>query len=80
MSKYDEHYRALKIQPIDVMEDRVRQGNPLDPEVAFNLALALKYIMRAGWKTGQSWQKDVTKAMNCLHRALHGEWLPSKEE
>ena len=33
-------------------------------------AAALKYVLRAGRKEGQSYEKDLTKAMEVLDRAL----------
>jgi hypothetical protein len=34
--------------------------------------MACKYILRAGTK--DDWRKDLEKAANYLHRALHGVW------
>jgi len=33
--------------------------------------MALKYIIRAGKKTGNPASQDLTKAMECLQRAIH---------
>jgi len=80
MEKHDEHYSEMTIQPMGVMEERIytdehRTNGPTRLQ-CFNLALALKYIMRAGKKEGQPWVKDIEKAQNHLHRALTGKWLP----
>ncbi|HHZ65944.1 MAG TPA: DUF3310 domain-containing protein [Flavobacteriales bacterium] len=34
-------------------------------------SMALKYIIRAGKKTGNPASQDLTKAMECLQRAIH---------
>jgi len=69
-----DHYKSLKIQPWEVMEQRTE--NPGDIPVAslFNIVQSLKYINRAGLKDGEPWKKDIQKAANLLHRALTGEW------
>lgn len=64
---------------MDIMEERMRGGD-IPHLAAFNLALALKYILRAGKKEGQSWRKDIDKARNYLHRASTGRWLPDGME
>lgn len=83
MNNHDDHYTKLPIEPIDVMEQRAKTNNKVmngpDRTQCLHLALSIKYIMRAGWKEGQHWTKDIRKAQNHLHRALTGEWLPAEK-
>jgi hypothetical protein len=79
MKTHDEHYRRLDIEPIEVMEQRVRESD-VPPIPALNVAIALKYILRAGLKEGQPWEVDIEKAKNHLHRALNGEWLTDQKK
>jgi len=72
--KYDNHYTELPIQPIDVMEQIVAEPSELSPKQALNVAQAAKYILRAGRKEGEGWDKDIIKAINFLNRALTGGW------
>ena len=60
-SKYDEHYKNLSPQPIEVIESW-----GLD----FHLANVLKYISRAGKKVGESELKDLEKARVYLDRKI----------
>ena len=82
-TNHDIHYKLMPIEPFDVMEQRVKMhlegehigdGHP-PPPAKLAMAMALKYIMRAGNKDGQPWEKDVEKAMNYLNRALTGKWI-----
>ena len=76
--KHDTHYASMAIEPIDVMEQRMKPSDIAEfPDTIqrMHLAIALSYIMRAGLKEGQSWEKDVEKAQNHLHRALKGKWI-----
>ncbi len=57
--KYDEHYKNLNPQPIEVIENW---------ELDFHLANVLKYISRAGKKEGESELKDLEKARVYLDR------------
>lgn len=41
----------------------------------FTICNAVKYLLRCGAKQGESWQDDVAKAENYLHRARTGEWM-----
>ena len=59
--KYDEHYKNLNPQPIEVIE-----AWGLD----FHLANVLKYISRAGKKEGESDIKDLEKAKVYLERKI----------
>jgi len=60
--KYDEHYKNLSPQPIEVIENW---------ELDFHLANVLKYISRAGKKAGESELKDLEKAKVYLDRKIH---------
>ena len=60
--KYDEHYKNLNPQPIEVIENW---------ELDFHLANVLKYISRAGKKEGESELKDLEKAKVYLDRKIH---------
>ena len=59
--KYDEHYKNLNPQPIEVIENW---------ELDFHLANVLKYISRAGKKAGESELKDLEKAQVYLERKI----------
>ena len=59
--KYDEHYKNLSPQPIEVIENW---------ELDFHLANVLKYISRAGKKAGESELKDLEKAKVYLDRKI----------
>ena len=59
--KYDDHYKNLSPQPIEVIENW-----GLD----FHLANVLKYIARAGKKEGESELKDLEKAKVYLERKI----------
>ena len=59
--KYDSHYRNLKPEPIEVIENW---------ELDFNLGNVLKYIGRAGKKEGESELKDLEKAKEYLDRKI----------
>jgi hypothetical protein len=82
MNLADSHYRTLETkgqEPIDRMESIVCRGIPPElHEVArrnLNMALASKHEDRAGEKTGEDWRKELTKAENYMHRAVHGCWI-----
>ena len=60
-SKYDDHYRNLNPQPIEVIENW---------ELDFHLAQVIKYISRAGKKEGESELKDLEKAKVYLDRKI----------
>lgn len=81
--KHDQHYRNLEtrgIEPIKVMESAACNGIPesLHPVARrnLNIAQAIRYLLRAGEKEGQSASKDLDKAANYVHRARTGDWLP----
>ena len=59
--KYDDHYKNLSPQPIEVIENW---------ELDFHLANVLKYISRAGKKAGESELKDLEKAQVYLERKI----------
>lgn len=60
-------------EAIDVIE-YVVSGDTLPGRASFCIGNALKYIIRAGRKDGESWRDDIAKAKNYLNRALTGEW------
>lgn len=79
MNVHDEHYRRIEgrgVEPIEAIETLICNGIP--PELHettkcnYNLAQAMKYMLRAGEK--ESAMKDLEKAQNYLHRAMHGKW------
>lgn len=70
MTRHDDHYAKMAIQPIEVMEQVA--ANAKDPIAGLRVAMACKYLLRAGTKDG--WAKDLEKASNYLYRALHGVW------
>ena len=83
---HDSHYRTLETkgqEPIVRMESIICRGIPEEfHEVArrnLNMALASKHEDRAGEKSGEDWHKELTKAGNYLHRAVHGRWIGQGE-
>lgn len=76
---HDDHYSARNIKPIDVMEDIVKSPGAAPADVRLRVALAIKHMMRAGTKTGESWEHDLDKALNYLHRARFGCWFDGKK-
>lgn len=79
MEKHDDHYAAMSVQPIDVMEQIICNGIPPEwhAQARRNLSLAMcaKYIMRSDCKDGEAASKDLRKAHNYIHRAQTGRWL-----
>jgi hypothetical protein len=82
MNLADSHYRTLETkgqEPIIRMEAIICRGIPEElHEVAkrnLNMALASKHEDRAGEKSGEDWRKELTKAENYMHRAVHGCWI-----
>lgn len=84
---HDEHYRKVEgrgVEPIEVMETIICNGLPAEFHAIakrnLNIAQANKYFMRLGEK--DSPEKELAKARNYLHRAVHGcwEWQEKKEE
>lgn len=67
------YYNGNNWNAIDIMEDIM--GRDISPISRFHVAMAAKYILRAGKKPDAAWTDDVYKAMNYLNRALYGEWL-----
>lgn len=64
-------------ESIDVIELVVSRES-IPRGTAFCIGNALKYLLRAGNKPGESWIDDIAKAENYLHRALTGEWVTKK--
>lgn len=75
MEKHDLHYTKQSIETIDVQEQIMTIQTNIPPDRRHCLAHSLKYIMRAGIKSGEDWEKDLQKALNYLHRALTGNWI-----
>lgn len=76
---HDEHYRKVEgrgVEPIEVMETIICNGLPAELHAIakrnLNIAQANKYFMRLGEK--DSPEKELAKARNYLHRAVHGCW------
>lgn len=65
----DSHYSERTIEPIDVIEAW---------DLGFNLGNVIKYIARADHK-GQR-ESDLAKALNYLHREVHGTWFHSNQD
>ncbi|PNX53643.1 MAG: hypothetical protein BV458_03465 [Thermoplasmata archaeon M9B2D] len=62
------HYKD-SIECIKVLELLESTG------AGFHEIQAVRYIWRAGRKTGESKEKDLKKALNYLHRKLEGKWF-----
>lgn len=71
MTRHDEHYAQMAIQPIEMMEQILQREN-IPPIPRAHIATAGHYLNRAGTK--EEWTKDLEKASNYLYRALHGVW------
>lgn len=56
------------IQGINVPKDVIDVAENLD--LPFTIANALKYLVRAGKKQGEPEEKDLRKAMDCIHRRI----------
>jgi len=70
---HDNHYRKMKIEPIDVIEQILSITiGVLENKQRYCVGQAIKYLMRCGAKG--SYKEDLEKAMNYLHRALYGTW------
>ena len=76
--KASAYYDGNGWEAIDVMEDIASRGPRIGTRQAFCLAMAAKYILRAGKKPGEPWKKDAAKAANYLYRAVHGNWKEGK--
>lgn len=76
-NKYDNHYASKDIEPILVIEETIDRliDADFDTKGSYNVAQALKYILRAGTKEGESVDKDLAKALNYLYRGIKGEWV-----
>ena len=64
------HYNVNEIEVIQFIE-QVTKDYP--PETAFHIGNAIKYLARAPHKG--SYEDDLYKAANYIHRARTGEWL-----
>lgn len=76
---HDEHYRKVEnrgVEPIEAMETIICNGLPPEFHAIakrnLNIAQANKYFMRLGEKDAP--EKELAKARNYLHRAVHGCW------
>lgn len=71
------HYKSGKVETIEILEEVV--SNPerrLTAVQRFNVAQALRYLLRCGLKGGVCLvEVDLQKAENYIHRALTGEWI-----
>lgn len=74
---YDMETTSGPLETIEVLESVVRR-EALPRAAAYCVGNALKYLLRAGNKPGESWRDDLAKAENYLHRALTGAWLKHK--
>ena len=58
-----------------VILDSIAERKDIPRKAIFPICNAVKYLLRCGAKPGESWQDDVAKAENYLHRARTGEWM-----
>lgn len=65
------HYGDDVYEPIKVIE---AYG------LGFNTGNAIKYILRAGRKNGESRSSDIQKAFAYMYREIHGVWPPAHDE
>lgn len=72
-----DHYKGSKTEVIDIIEEFV--SNPdrrLTPAQKYNIAQALKYLLRCGLKGGVALvEVDLQKAENYIYRAMTGSWI-----
>ncbi len=73
----DEHYRRLPIQPntvqIPVLQGHVDNKTDVPLSAVHWMNVALKYLLRAGYKPGNPWKQEFEKAINCLQNAVQAE-------
>lgn len=71
------HYKGGKTEVIDILEEVLE--NPrrrLTQKQRYNVAQALKYLLRCGLKGGRDTVVvDLQKAENYIHRAMTGSWI-----
>ena len=68
------HYYIAGISTIAILES-IAERVDIPRKAIFPICNAVKYLLRCGAKHGESWQEDVAKAENYLHRARTGEWM-----
>lgn len=69
------HYDILAgISTIAIL-DSIAERKDIPRKAIFPILNAVKYLLRCGAKPGESWEDDVAKAENYLHRARTGEWM-----
>ena len=69
------HYR---VNPIETIQFIVQVIKDYPPEVAFHIGSVIKYIARAPHKG--SYDKDLYKAEDYIHRARTGEWIHKERD
>lgn len=69
------HYDILAGISTIVILDSIAERKDIPRKAIFPICNAVKYLLRCGAKPGESWQDDVAKAENYLHRARTGEWM-----
>lgn len=71
------HYKGGKTEVIDILEEVIE--NPkrrLTQKQRYNIAQALKYLLRCGLKGDRDTVVvDLQKAENYIHRAMTGSWI-----
>lgn len=67
------HYDGCGVETIEIIESVVNREK-LPRNAAYSIGNAIKYLLRVGLKDGESWEDDVAKAENYLHRARTGVW------
>mgnify|MGYP006315244635 CR=1 FL=1 len=73
-----EYYSTAMIETIDYLEGMMVAllKNNIPPESAYDIVCALKYLSsRLGSKDDTSYELDLLKAENYIHRARTGNWL-----
>ena len=68
------YYDIAGISTIAIL-DSIAERKDIPRKAIFPILNAVKYLLRCGAKPGESWQDDVAKAENYLHRARTGEWM-----
>lgn len=72
------HYDFKPVRETIELIEQVVEREAIPRKAAYMIGNALKYLFRAGVKPNESWEDDVRKAENYLHRAHAGKWIVDK--
>lgn len=72
------HYDFKPMTEVIQLIEDIQLRECIPAKARYSIGTALKYLMRCGRKSGESWSDDVAKAENYLHRAITGRWVKEK--